>query len=89
MNKELEVNKNLSHYRIVKQIGACATGEVYPAENAKPERLRCRAFMNQPQPRLIRALNFQITARKTSQKIPFYVFARRFYFRLLSDFRFG
>ncbi len=38
MNKELEANTNLSHYRIVAKIGAGGMGEVYLAENTRLHR---------------------------------------------------
>ncbi len=38
MNKEIEANTTLSHYRIVKQIGAGGMGEVYLAEDTKLDR---------------------------------------------------
>ena len=34
MNKELSANSNLSHYRIVSQIGAGGMGEVYLAQDS-------------------------------------------------------
>ncbi|HVF27956.1 MAG TPA: serine/threonine-protein kinase, partial [Pyrinomonadaceae bacterium] len=38
MNRELEANTTLSHYRIVKQIGAGGMGEVYLAQDTKLDR---------------------------------------------------
>src|SRR5918993_2235278 len=38
MNKELETNTNLSHYRIVSRIGAGGMGEVYLAQDTKLDR---------------------------------------------------
>ena len=38
MNKELSVNTNLSHYRIVSKIGAGGMGEVYLAQDTTLDR---------------------------------------------------
>src|ERR1700694_518694 len=38
MNKDLEANTNLSHYRIVSKIGAGGMGEVYLAQDMKLDR---------------------------------------------------
>jgi serine/threonine-protein kinase len=38
MNKELPVNTDLSHYRIISKIGAGGMGEVYLAQDTKLDR---------------------------------------------------
>ena len=38
MNKELDANTNLSHYRIVSKIGAGGMGEVYLAQETRLDR---------------------------------------------------
>ena len=38
MSEVLKANSNLSHYHIVKQIGAGGMGEVYLAEDTKLDR---------------------------------------------------
>ncbi len=45
MNKELENNTTLSHYRIVRKIGAGGMGEVYLAEIIKPNRKVVSKFL--------------------------------------------
>ncbi len=45
MNKELEANTNLSHYRIVSKIGAGGMGEVYLDEIIKPNRKVVSKFL--------------------------------------------
>ena len=38
MNQGLPANTNLSHYRILKKLGACGMGEVYLAEDSRLDR---------------------------------------------------
>src|SRR3989449_6482582 len=47
MKKELSVNTNLSHYRIVSKIGAGGMGEVYLAEDTKLGRKVAIKFLSE------------------------------------------
>jgi hypothetical protein len=65
MNKELEANTNLSHYRIAKKLGAGGMGEAFPArdnEIAHPT----RAISGGVTARRIHAISYQITPHLTT-----------------------